>query len=222
MLAEEALQSVRQTAQTLAMTESRVRRLSAYLEEQGVVFPRNARHGRLYSVTVQQQIKQIGQLMDIDRLPMKAAVRMVLPAAVSGDDPASTSLQVAALSATVQSQHAEITQLRELVNTVVQQNTRILAMLHEADPHLADQSDSDDKRDVTTPMPSITQTDSAPTTVAAADVDTATRESPTQSYLNHKMDDVAVEHNATPKTLAQMQLPAEDHRKPKWWEKWRS
>lgn len=203
MMVKEDLQTVTETAQTLGISADRLRRLSAAMEENGAAFPRNNRRGRLYSATAIQQLTAITQRVSTEHLSIQAAVRAVLAPVNRAAEPA------ADLAVTVQSQQKEINQLRQLVSTVIEQNTRILEMLHQVDPNLADQVKAVEKRDVTT----------RPTEISAAPP--ASAKSRTHTYLDPHAAEIAVEHNDRPKTLADMQLPADDHPKRSWWERFR-
>lgn len=124
MMVKEDLQTVTETAQTLGISADRLRRLSAAMEENGAAFPRNNRRGRLYSATAIQQLTAITQRVSTEHLSIQAAVRAVLAPVNRAAEPA------ADLAVTVQNQQEEINQLRQLVSTVIEQNTRILEMLH--------------------------------------------------------------------------------------------
>lgn len=226
-------------APQLGITPDRLRRLSVCLEENGVPIPRNSQRARLYSPAVAAILQNVIDRMAATALPMKAAVQSVLsddeeqsrPARAARPQPPT----VTALSATVQSQQEEITQLRQLVATVIEQNTQILAMLHDRDPHLAEQVRTETKQDVTGENAEITsrsadqsaanpQTGSAQTANPAASDQTpppAPPATPPHRYLDPSENEAAVEHNERPKTLADMQLPADEHPRHSLWDRLR-
>ncbi|ERL66719.1 hypothetical protein [Schleiferilactobacillus shenzhenensis] len=231
MVEEERRLTAGVLAPQLGITPDRLRRLSVCLEENGVPILRNSQRARLYSPAVVDILQNVIDRMAATALPMKATVQSVL-----NDDEAQSQLPtITALSATVQSQQEEITQLRQLVATVIEQNTQILAMLHDRDPHLTEQARNETKRDVTGENAEITSrsadqsvanlpTDparpAAKTTHPAASDQAPTAKTP-HRYLDPSENEAAVEHNVRPKTLADMQLPADEHPRHSLWDRLR-